>query len=241
MNLDNSGGSGPNAQPHSEPRYEFKGVWIPAALWTRKDLTWLQKCILAEIDNLSKGCFASNAYLAKHMGIAERTLTNNLAELRKKNLLIDWGFNGRFRQVSVADCISSNPKHTRNRVGSIPATGYSDPPESGTIDTSRVTSVVTNKAKESRKRSVSVSEEEKDRLMREVVQVPKNAPDDQELADILSRFPSIQKLRGSSMFFALKGTKFHTWKKNRWVPILNLIKYLEVTDRKLSKLVLNGS
>lgn len=102
-----------------------------------------------------------------------------------------------------------------------------------TENTSESTNI--EKAKESRKRSVSVSEEEKDRLMREVVQVPKNAPNDQELAEILSRFPSIQKIRGSSMFFALKGTKFHTWKKNRWVPILNLIKYLEKTDEKLAR------
>jgi len=235
MSDDNRAGSRTDAQLQSEPKREFKGVWIPASLWKRKDLSWLQKCILAEIDSLDKGCFASNGYLAKHMGIAERTLTNNLVELRKKGLLLDWGFNGRTRQMSVADNVSSDPQHTRNRVPSIPKNGYADVPESGTIDTSVVTKVVTNKSKEVRRRA---SDEEKDRLLRQV-EIPKNAPNDEELAQIVSRFPLLKRWRGNTVFWSLKGTKFHLWNGTlrMWEPIRNIPLLLsKLEEKKFSKL-----
>jgi hypothetical protein len=234
MNLDQCEGGSSAAQQQSELKREFKGVWIPASLWKRKDVTWFQKCLLAEIDSLDKGCFASNAYLAKHMGVPPRTLTNNLTELRKKGLILDWGFNGRFRQISVADNISSDPKHTRHRVGRVPANGYADIPESGTIDTSTVPSLVPKETKEDRKRFSCVSEEEKDRLLRGL-KIPHNAPSDIELAEILSRFPSISKYR-RDMLWHLKGTKFHHWKRNHWVPIINVVKYLEPLENRLSKI-----
>jgi len=31
---------------------DFKGVWIPKEVWINKDLTWMEKLFLVEIDSL---------------------------------------------------------------------------------------------------------------------------------------------------------------------------------------------
>lgn len=232
MNLPENGGAATAPQPQNVPSREFKGVWIPAALWNRKDITWLQKCILAEIDSLSMGCFASNAYLAKQMGIKVQTLKNNLGDLRKKGLLIDWGTNGRQRQISVADNISSDPKHERYRKKYPRGTGKSTPdiPIPVPIDTSVVTNRDTNQSKEVRRRTVRVSNAEKDRLLREAT-VPKNAPSEPELHEIISRFPVLKKWR-PDLPYTLQGTKFRIWRKGNWEPIKNLPELLARLERK---------
>jgi hypothetical protein len=50
---------------------DFKGVWIPKEIYLDKNLTVMEKLLLAEIDSLSKedvGCVASNSYLAEFLG-----------------------------------------------------------------------------------------------------------------------------------------------------------------------------
>ena len=93
-----------------ENKKEFRGVWIRASLWRRKDLTWFEKCLIAEIDCFADNCFASNAYLAEMMNTTESRLSNALTKLRKLGLVIDAGFNGRVRQILIADNVSSDPK-----------------------------------------------------------------------------------------------------------------------------------
>lgn len=70
---------------------EFKGVWIPAEIWDRPDISWTKKCLLAEIWVLSERgyCFASNDYLSKKMQITRAGLANMLTKLRKKGLICD--------------------------------------------------------------------------------------------------------------------------------------------------------
>lgn len=94
----------------NESKKEFRGVWIRASLWRRKDLTWFEKCLIAEIDCFANNCFASNAYLAEMMNTTESRLSNALSKLRGMGLIIDAGFNGRVRQILVADNVSSDPK-----------------------------------------------------------------------------------------------------------------------------------
>jgi hypothetical protein len=94
----------------NESKKEFRGVWIRASLWRRKDLTWFEKCLIAEIDCFANNCFASNAYLAEMMNTTESRLSNALSKLRSMGLIIDAGFNGRVRQILVADNVSSDPK-----------------------------------------------------------------------------------------------------------------------------------
>lgn len=57
---------------------------IPHAILNIKQLKLSEKMVLAEIISLSKSfrnCFASNAYIAKHTGVCERTVTNAIKEL----------------------------------------------------------------------------------------------------------------------------------------------------------------
>ena len=93
----------------NESKKEFRGVWIRASLWRRKDLNWFEKCLIAEIDCFAGNCFASNAYLAEMMGTTESRLSNSLSKLRGLGLIIDGNFNGRVRQIMVSDEVSSDP------------------------------------------------------------------------------------------------------------------------------------
>jgi hypothetical protein len=66
------------------PARKFKGVWICAALWLNPGLTWLQKCVAAEIDSLadeSEPCIAGDEYLAKMFDVAPRRMANIISEL----------------------------------------------------------------------------------------------------------------------------------------------------------------
>lgn len=77
----------------------FKGFWVPAEIWERKDLTVKQRVILARILSLDRGdgCFASNDYLAKDIGTTRGSIATLLSRFRKLGLLENVGFDGRTR------------------------------------------------------------------------------------------------------------------------------------------------
>lgn len=83
----------------------FRGVWIPKEIWLDKDLTAVQKVLLAEIHSLDneenegfkKGCYSSNQYFAEFMGISDRQVRNHISYLKKKGYIKQIGFNGRYR------------------------------------------------------------------------------------------------------------------------------------------------
>lgn len=81
----------------------FKGVWIPRALWEADDLTWMDKCILAEIDSLAgiNGCYATDAALAKRFGVSTGRFSNKLSELREKGYIESENPTGRQRFLRV--------------------------------------------------------------------------------------------------------------------------------------------
>jgi DNA-binding transcriptional ArsR family regulator len=64
---------------------DFKGIWIPRHIWLHPELSIIEKCLAAEIDSLDgdEGCHASNAYLAKFLGVTERNLQKHLSKLKK--------------------------------------------------------------------------------------------------------------------------------------------------------------
>lgn len=96
-----------------EPKRKFSGVWVRASLWNRKDLTWFEKCLLCQIDSFDT-CFASNSFLAEHMGTSEQTVQNGISKFRSLGLIIDWGEKGKQRQITVADCVSADPIHEKS-------------------------------------------------------------------------------------------------------------------------------
>ena len=65
----------------SEPK--FTGVWIPAAIFQTPTISITAKVVYGVLESLDNegGCFASNAYLSKHLGLEERQVRNLLADL----------------------------------------------------------------------------------------------------------------------------------------------------------------
>lgn len=69
----------------------FTGVWIPREIWESKEFSMTEKCLLIEIESLSKlekGCFASNQTLGDHLGLSKKTVANLISGLAKRELLI---------------------------------------------------------------------------------------------------------------------------------------------------------
>lgn len=81
---------------------DFKGVWIPKAVWLDERLNAIEKIILVEIDSLDsseKGCWASNKYIADFCKCGERTVSAAISKLVKLGYLYVQSFDGRQREL----------------------------------------------------------------------------------------------------------------------------------------------
>ena len=86
----------------SENQRDFKGVWIPKAIWLDSRLTALDKVILTEIDSLDqteRGCFASNKHIADFCQCSEAKVTKSISHLIKLGYLYVQSFDGRQREL----------------------------------------------------------------------------------------------------------------------------------------------
>lgn len=69
---------------------DFKGIWIPREIWEMTDLNWTEKILLVEIDSLDvdgQGCYASNEYLAKFLGVSKERLRKLVYKLTEAGYL----------------------------------------------------------------------------------------------------------------------------------------------------------
>lgn len=83
----------------------FKGIWIPAEVWTNRDLSWNEKILLMEVDSYTaagKDCYISNEYIAGLLGINETNASRTLSGLIKKGYVTLTRFDGRHRYVESA-------------------------------------------------------------------------------------------------------------------------------------------
>ena len=83
---------------------DFKGVWIPKAIWLNPDLSIIEKVLLVEIDSLDnsdRGCFASNEYLASFVQLSEGRVANIISDLKKRGFIIQVFFDGRNRGLRI--------------------------------------------------------------------------------------------------------------------------------------------
>jgi biotin operon repressor len=83
-------------------RHGFTGIWIPVEIWDHKDVCVLEKVLWSMIHSYSKsenGCFASNKYFAKEIGINEQTVQKYISNLKKLNLVEQVSFDGRIRRL----------------------------------------------------------------------------------------------------------------------------------------------
>lgn len=80
-----------NSQNPEKPSKSFRGVWIPKHIWEAEDLTWHNKCLLAEITCLDDddGCYASNAYLADKFKTTSASMAETISKLRKAGWIVD--------------------------------------------------------------------------------------------------------------------------------------------------------
>lgn len=79
---------------------DFKGIWIPKAVWLDSRLTMLEKGILMEIDSLDNGeygCYASNDYIAEFCQCGVTKVSNAISKLIELGYLSLKSFDGRQR------------------------------------------------------------------------------------------------------------------------------------------------
>lgn len=93
----------------------FKGIWIPSEIWLSESLSALEKILWSEIDSLydeeKGGCYASNDYLIKFLGVKERRLQEMISNLKKLGLLVQVSFDGRERVLKAI-----NPREVESRI-----------------------------------------------------------------------------------------------------------------------------
>ena len=105
----------------SEPK--FTGVWIPAGVFQHKTLSTSAKVVYGVVDALDNddGCFASNAYLSKHLGLSVRQLQAILFELQDATLIRRMDIEGRrvirtVEKVALQNALA-NAQVTRSEEG----------------------------------------------------------------------------------------------------------------------------
>jgi len=87
---------------------QFKGIWIPAEVWLNKDLSLIDKVILAEVDSFcgnGKSYFKSNTKLAEETGLGVSTISRSVKKLIDLGL-ISSHFNGRLRYLSIISIVN---------------------------------------------------------------------------------------------------------------------------------------
>lgn len=97
----------PPSESPEENQKKFKGVWIPAEIWENSDISWLEKCLWAEISALGTEkdpCYASNQYLASKLNSTPASIANMISKLRHLKLVRDMCFDGRKRWMVALTC-----------------------------------------------------------------------------------------------------------------------------------------
>lgn len=81
---------------------KFLGAWIPADVLSMDNISMTDKVLLGQALTM-KTLFASNAHLAKKVGMSEDSVSRSINKLIKLGYLEKTGFNGRFRKITVSD------------------------------------------------------------------------------------------------------------------------------------------
>lgn len=81
---------------------KFLGAWIPADVLSMENINMTDKVLLGQALTM-KTLFASNAHLAKKVGMSEDSVSRSINKLIKLGFLNKIGFNGRFRKIVVSD------------------------------------------------------------------------------------------------------------------------------------------
>ena len=83
--------------------YGFTGVFIPADIYLRDDVSWKEKILWCDIQGLSKDgyCSASNEWFAEKFKTTPEKISAMVSKLKKLGLVEQVGFDGRVRKLRV--------------------------------------------------------------------------------------------------------------------------------------------
>jgi len=101
-----------------EQRY-FDGVFIPSGLWLSRELTWIEKILLAEIRSHQTGDWFSvkNAKLSAALGISDSSTSGYITRLSSKGFIETRG-EGEARQIRITNNCNILWYNLRNIEGS---------------------------------------------------------------------------------------------------------------------------
>lgn len=145
----------------------FRGIWIPAEIWLKKDLTLLEKNLWAEIDSLDRqdGCYATNEYFAEFFGVSLRSVTRAVGRLIENGYVRAAGWRNRLRVLRSnvkaqfelpfeSDQNDESRPHPR-QIG-----------ESGQIGESTIANLASYSGQNDHQISLEITKKEKERLSR---------------------------------------------------------------------------
>ncbi|MBM9592396.1 helix-turn-helix domain-containing protein [Leptospira sp. 201903075] len=89
-----------------------QGIWIPARIESRKDLSIAEKVILSEIESFTASgkCFASNEHFANLLGLKPDTISRMISRLKKRGFVVQTGFDGRRRFLCLGSALDESTK-----------------------------------------------------------------------------------------------------------------------------------
>lgn len=88
-------------EPMLDPT-QSKGLWIPGEILHDPDLTPQEKMLASLIWHMDQQhhCYASNRWFGTQMRLSERTIINMISSLRKKGVIKQLSWNGKFRVMT---------------------------------------------------------------------------------------------------------------------------------------------
>jgi hypothetical protein len=98
---------------------DFKGVWIPKEIWLDKQLTWMEKIVITEINSLDgiEGCFASNNYLAEFFNLTAGRISQIINSLiDKKYISAEYIRNGKEITKRVLRILNTSIKDSKEGI-----------------------------------------------------------------------------------------------------------------------------
>ena len=82
----------------------FSGFYYPSCIWLDQHLKTSEKNLLAEIcslEQLPKGCIASNEHFAARLNINSRSVSRHIKSLKRRGYLTVVSFDGRYRKLKI--------------------------------------------------------------------------------------------------------------------------------------------
>ena len=130
---------------------QFKGIWIPAVIWLNKDLSAIDKVLLADIDSFTgngKTFYKSNATLSSELGVSESTVKRSIKALSAHGLIQTSGSTRKRYCASLIGFVdsvrneSNSVRNEFNKVQNDPLLG-SKRPTTNTVTNSTTNSLLT--------------------------------------------------------------------------------------------------